>query len=224
MLTHLPLDGLKILACQSHWMAGCGLCVQLPFSPAGITQIQRSFKYNMLKLEEVGTYSGCHLFFTCSLPFPFCSKSSFCGRTAGPTGKIPALGMAQNMLPHHPSWAMLEGGSINTAVYKTFVVVSLFRDCRLLHIHNAGAKERYSTYVFSYCHVVIRQLDKRDYWVFGLCPMSSILRSTIFLKLDFSQPQMKVCKAPTLFGPLERADLCPSLSHGQCSESKNLVI
>lgn len=88
------------------------------------------------------------------------------------------------MLPHHPSWVMLEEGSINTAVYKTWVVVTLFRDCGLLRIHNASAKERYSTCVFSYFHVVIRQLGTRDYWVFGLCTLSGILRSTIFWKLD----------------------------------------
>jgi hypothetical protein len=162
MLTYLSPDRLKILAHQTHRMTGCCLCIQLPFSPAGVTQIQRSFKYNMLKLEEVCTYSDCQLFFTYSLPSQFCTKSSFCGRTAGPTGKIPILGHVTDCVTT-PPWVMLEKGNISTAVYNTWVVVTVFRDCGLLCIHNAGAEEHYSTYVFSYCHVVIRQLDARYY-------------------------------------------------------------
>jgi hypothetical protein len=58
----------------------------------------------------------------------------------------------------------------------------------------------------------------RDYWVFGLCPSSGILKNTTFRKLglfpssgeglgDLERPNPNQWKeTPTLLGPLERAN------------------
>jgi hypothetical protein len=73
--------------------------------------------------------------------------------------------------------------------------------------------------------------DTRDYWVFEFCP-SSVIENTAFRKLNLVSSSGKGEKAPTLLGPLERANLshsriCPvsdtlrSVEHQRMDKDQN---
>jgi hypothetical protein len=51
--------------------------------------------------------------------------------------------------------------------------------------------------------------NTRDYWVFALCPSSRIQINAVFQKLDLLH--VRGWEAPTLSGPLERADCSHSV-------------
>jgi hypothetical protein len=49
--------------------------------------------------------------------------------------------------------------------------------------------------------------EDSDYWDFGRCPSSGILKNTTFRKLDLLPSSGEGVETPTLFGRLERANL-----------------
>jgi hypothetical protein len=49
--------------------------------------------------------------------------------------------------------------------------------------------------------------NTRNYWGFGVCPSSGIVKNTPFRKLDLLPSSGERVKTPTLLGPLERANL-----------------
>jgi hypothetical protein len=52
--------------------------------------------------------------------------------------------------------------------------------------------------------------NNQDYWVFGLCPSSGILKTkkiTMFRKLNLFASSGEWWETPTLLGPLERANI-----------------
>jgi hypothetical protein len=61
----------------------------------------------------------------------------------------------------------------------------------------------------------------QDYWVFGLCPSSGILktrRTQRFWNWICFRPEVRGQETPTQLGPLERASLnhCPVISKTLC--------
>jgi hypothetical protein len=56
--------------------------------------------------------------------------------------------------------------------------------------------------------------NTRNYWVFGLCPSSGILKNTMFHKLICFRPQVKGWETPTLLGPLESHPMTAVSSKG----------
>jgi hypothetical protein len=52
-----------------------------------------------------------------------------------------------------------------------------------------------------------KSCDTGNYWVFGLCPSSVIVKSTAFRKLICFRPYMRGWETPTQSVPLERANL-----------------
>jgi hypothetical protein len=47
----------------------------------------------------------------------------------------------------------------------------------------------------------------QDYCIFGLCPLSDIVKNMTFQNWVCFHPQVRGWEAPTLLGPLERANL-----------------
>jgi hypothetical protein len=50
-------------------------------------------------------------------------------------------------------------------------------------------------------------INPQDYWVFGLCPSSGVLKNTTFRKLDVFPTSGEGWGTPGLLDPLERANL-----------------